>query len=79
MRSTGTGLHVSLFSLFRLFLPSLQVANGPVAGFYTEIKDVASSRGGPTVTIVQHNGANPDKNEPRSSDYQYYRGSYSRK
>lgn len=62
---------------FQLSLPCRRVANGHVAGFYTEIKDVPSSRGNATVTIVQHNSPNPDKNEPKSSDYPYY--GYSRK
>ncbi|KAG7284088.1 hypothetical protein NEMBOFW57_010449 [Staphylotrichum longicolle] len=51
--------------------------DGAASGFYRDIKNVTSPRGNATVTIVQHNAPNPDKNEPKSSDYPYY--GYSRK
>lgn len=40
------------------------------AGFYTNVKEVPSSRGGSSVVVVHHNRTNPDKDEPRASDYQ---------
>ena len=52
-----------------------QAADGLVAGFYTDVKEVPNSRGGSNLVVVQHNRANPDKNEPRS----YSGSSYGKK
>jgi hypothetical protein len=52
-----------------------QAADGFVAGFYTDVKEVPSSRGGSSLVVVQHNRPNPDKNEPRA----YSGSSYSKK
>ncbi|KAK4124234.1 hypothetical protein N657DRAFT_680258 [Parathielavia appendiculata] len=48
--------------------------SGSAAGFYTDIKEVPSSRGGSSTVIVLHNRSHADKDEPRSSDYYQYSG-----
>lgn len=50
-----------------------------IAGFYTDIKEVPHPRGGRNVVVVNHNRSNPDKDELRSSDYQYSRSSHGTK
>ncbi|KAK4038838.1 hypothetical protein C8A01DRAFT_37248 [Parachaetomium inaequale] len=49
--------------------------SGSSSGFYTDVKEVPSSRGGSNLVVVQHNRPNPDKNEPRS----YSGSSYGKK
>ncbi|AEO67787.1 6f53e506-7dbc-4e3f-9e57-f3f2b94532ff [Thermothielavioides terrestris] len=45
--------------------------SGSSTGFYTDVKEVTSSRSGQTIVIVHHGRPSYDKNEPRSSDYQH--------
>lgn len=48
-------------------------------GYHTSVKEVANTGGRPDTVIVHHKQANPDHDEPRASDYQSHRDSYSSK
>lgn len=45
-----------------------RTTNTPTASYYTDMKEIHNSRGGPETVVVHHNKPNPDKSEPKSSD-----------
>lgn len=73
-RSGSSGQFTILPSSATCHCYQTTTTNKFVAGYYTDVKELKGSRGGPNLVVVKHDRGNPDRDEPRS----YSGGSYSK-